>query len=273
MRMIFCGPALLALAVPAAAHDFWIQPAMFAAPEAALVPITLFVGHAEYRQRWGVANDRVVRFDDISAAGVRDRRAEVHTDSGSEDARLRFMSRGPHILVLQSTQAFSELPAIRFNDFAKEEGLTLALRSRAANGRNKAAGRERYSRRAKTLIQVGSGDAAGDALVTKPVGLTLEIVPLRNPYAAGAGSSLPVQILFGGKPLAGALVKLTNLAADARPVAAHRSDAAGRVTFDVPRSGNWLVNTIWTIPVAGDPKADFETEFSSLTFGFSGSPR
>ncbi len=40
-------------------------------------------------------------------------------------------------------------------------------------------------------------------------------------------------------------------------------------TLRVPPVGEWLVNVIWSEPVTGDPKADFDTTFSSLTFGFN----
>ena len=53
-------------------------------------------------------------------------------------------------------------------------------------------------------------------------------------------------------------------------IAMHLSDAAGRASFAVPRTGTWLINVIWTKPIKGNPKADFDTTFSSLTFGYGG---
>ena len=96
----------------------------------------------------------------------------------------------------------------------------------------------------------------------------MEIVPEKNPYTLASNQELPVRIFYDGKPLAGALVKLTNLEFDIRPVAIHRSDKDGRASFQVPRTGTWLVNVIWTRPLKGNPKADFDTTFASLTFGF-----
>lgn len=268
MRKIAFVVAGLGVATSAIAHDFWIQPQVFAAPVATQLPLTIFVGHAQFRQRWGVAAGRIVRFDDLSADGRRNRRAEVHTDSGAEDARFGFAKAGVHMLVMESTHAFSELPSIRYNDFAKVEGLTPAIAYRTANGLNDMPGREMYSRRAKALVQIGSG-SSDDAFVTRPVGMTLEIVPLHNPLTLAAGEALPVQIYYNGKPLAGALVKLTNLDFDARPIAQKLSDANGKASFVVPRPGKWLINTIWTAPITGNPKADFDTTFSSLTFGYA----
>jgi hypothetical protein len=61
---------------------------------------------------------------------------------------------------------------------------------------------------------------------------------------------------------------LTNLDFDARPVAANLTNASGKTSFNVPRVGKWLVNTIWTTRITGNAKADFDTTFSSLTFGY-----
>jgi len=47
------------------------------------------------------------------------------------------------------------------------------------------------------------------------------------------------------------------------------SDGEGRVAFPAPDAGTWLMTVVWSKPIAGNARADFETVFSSLTFGFS----
>ena len=136
-----------------------------------------------------------------------------------QDAILSFSAPGTQMLLFESTDALSNLPSIRYNDYAKVEGLTPALEYRARTGQTEANGRESYSRRCKALIDVGGG-AGGkpNPAITRPVGFTLEIVPAISPYALKPGQLLPVQVLYQGRPLAGALVKLTNLEFDVRPV-------------------------------------------------------
>ncbi|MBC7505306.1 MAG: DUF4198 domain-containing protein [Sandarakinorhabdus sp.] len=260
-------PLVILGGVPAAAHDFWIQPARFAASVGEPVPFTLLVGHGKFRQRWGVETARVLRFADIGTTGSSDRRAVLHTDSGDDDGTLALTTPGTHVIVMESRPAISTLPAIRFNDYLKVEGLTPAIARRAATGQSDADGRELYSRRAKTLIQVGS-TTAGQPHVTRPAGLKLEIVPQKNPYDLKPGHTLPVVILYEGRPLSGASVKLNNLDFDAEPIAQHLSDAGGRAAFAVPLRGRWQLNVIWTKPISGNPNADFETIFSSLSFGY-----
>ena len=254
-----------AVVAPAVAHDFWIQPARFAVRAGESVPVTLLVGHGTARQRWGVPAGRVLRFADITATGSIDQRALLHTESGDNDADLIFYRPGTHMVILESGAAISELPALRFNDYLKAEGLTPAIAQRLKTGKTGTDGREFYSRRAKTLIQVGP--AVAQPHVTRPTGFKLEIVPQKNPYDLKSGETLPLVILYEGRPLSGATVKLNNLDFDNAPIAQKLTDASGRVAFNVPLTGRWQLNVIWTKPII-NPKADFDTIFSSLSFGF-----
>jgi hypothetical protein len=61
-------------------------------------------------------------------------------------------------------------------------------------------------------------------------------------------------------------VKLTNLDHDESPVEVHVTDGAGGATFSFPTSGSWLLNVIWTRALPPDAEADYETDFSSLSF-------
>jgi uncharacterized GH25 family protein len=117
-------------------------------------------------------------------------------------------------------------------------------------------------------VQVGPLAASLQAQVSKPVGLPLEIVPETNPYAVPRSATLPIHVIYAGHPLAGALVKLTNLKDDAAPFEVHLTDQKGRASFTMPNSGTWLLNVIWTKALPRSEETDFETVFSSLSFGF-----
>jgi uncharacterized GH25 family protein len=142
------------------------------------------------------------------------------------------------------------------------------LEQRARLHRTDADGSERYSRCAKSIVQVGPPGAGSQDQVSKPVGLPLEIVPESNPYGVPRSATLPVRVIYAGHPLAGALVKLTDLNNDASPFEVHLSDHDGRASFTMPNSGTWLLNVIWTKALPRSEETDFETVFSSLSFGF-----
>jgi uncharacterized GH25 family protein len=93
-------------------------------------------------------------------------------------------------------------------------------------------------------------------------------VPEANPYGVPRSASLPVRVIYAGHPLAGALVKLTDLNNDASPFEVHLTDHDGRANFTMPNAGSWLLNVIWTKVLPGSEETDFDTVFSSLSFGF-----
>jgi uncharacterized GH25 family protein len=273
---IFATAALaagLALgAIGASAHDFWLQPTAYWIAADAVVPITLQVGHGPARQRSPIPARRVLRFQAIDAkGGVTDLRGRLRMGGVAKDGDFALGTAGAQVLVLQTDdRAQTHLPALRFNDYLQVEGLTPALDQRLRQHRMDRDASENYSRCAKAIVQVGNG--GGQAVVTRPAGLPLEIVPERSPYSTAQSPQLPVRVLYGGRPLAGALVKLTRLEDDAQPFETHRTDRAGRAVFAMPTTGSWLLNVIWTRPQPRAAETDFETIFSSLSFGFPARP-
>ncbi|MFL6600939.1 MAG: DUF4198 domain-containing protein [Steroidobacteraceae bacterium] len=252
------------------AHDFWLQPDEFWLRPDTMTPMTVQVGHGPFRQRSPIQQSRIVRFAALAPDGTPiDLRSNLHLGGNTADADLKFRAAGAYVLVLETDdRAQSHLPAIRFNDYLKVEGLTTALAQRERTHRMDADGSENYSRRAKSLVQVGLPGAGSQIQVTRPLGLPLEIVPEVSPYLQPRPANLPVRVIYEGRPLAGALLKLTNLAQDATPLETHLTDNAGRATFNMPGSGAWLLNVIWTKALPSSRETDFETVFASLSFGF-----
>jgi uncharacterized GH25 family protein len=256
-----------------AAHDFWLQPIQYWLSPDVLTTMTLQVGHGPFRQRSPIPERRITRFEAIAPKGaVIDLRRQLRLGGPAEDGDFKFESPGAYVLVLQTDdRAQTHLPSIRFNDYLKIEGLTPALEQRARLHQTDADGSERYSRCAKSIVQVGSPGAETQGQISRPVGLTLEIVPEANPYGVPQSTTLPVHVIYAGRPLSGALVKLTHLENDASPLEAHLTDRDGRANFTMPTSGTWLLNVIWTKSLARSEETDFETVFSSLSFGFPSS--
>ena len=264
-------PWLLALActLPAAAHDFWLQPDAFLVQPAVKTALTLQVGHGASRQRSPIRGDRITRFDAIAPEGTTlDLRAGLHPGSAAADGDFALPLPGTWLLVLQTDdRAQSHLPAERYNHYLEEEGLTSAMELRARAQRTQADGSERYGRVAKAIVQVGATAAGASPAVAQPIGLPLEIVLEASPHAASRAASLPIRVFREGEPLAGALVKLTDLAHDDAPVEVRTTDSAGRARFTTPGTGDWLLNVVWTTPLPDTSEVEFATTFSSLSFG------
>ena len=257
-------------ALSAAAHDFWVQPSEYWPMPRAVTSMTLQVGHGSSRQRSPIPLHRITRFEAISPTGtVIDLRENLRLGGDAKDGDFQFQDPGAYVVVLETNDhAHSRLPALRFNEYLKVEGLTPAVEQRRRTHHMDADGIERYSRRAKSIVQVGSPGVGSQAQVTRPLGLPLEIVPELSPYAEPRPATFPMRVIYEGRPLAGALVKLTNLEHDAAPLEMQLTNDAGQASFTMPRNGAWLLNVVWTKPLLNSPDADFETIFSSLSFGF-----
>ena len=237
---------LAMLASSASAHDFWLQPVR--------TTVTLLVGHGPDRQGSPIPASRITRFETIGPEGA----LGLHLGEAPRP--------GAYLLALETDdRAQSHLPALRFNDYLAAEGLTPAIEERRHTGRQDRDGSEIYRRCAKALL---AGPSAEEDSVTRPLGLKLEIVPERSPYALPRAADLPVRVLYRGHPLAGALVKFTDLARDEQPVETHRTGPDGRAVFALPAKGSWLLNVIWTEARPPEAETDFDTTFSSLSFGF-----
>lgn len=260
----------LASAAPAAAeaHDFWIDLGdAYAAPAGVSFAAAFFVGHAGESEPWPMREARVAAFAAFGPGGERDLKSSLrYADAaGPGGAAIRLEDAGSHVIAFDSTPVVIELDAKTFNAYIALEGLRPAIDRRLAEGREAEPGRESYSRRAKTIVQVG---AAPTDNVVVPIGLTLEITPEENPLRLSPGEPLVVRVTYRGAPLAGALVHLESLSAGLLPETTRMTDEDGRASFSIPRRGAWKFDAVWTEPIEGDPNADFSTVFSSLTFGF-----
>ena len=264
--LLIGSTAAFCAAAPAAAHDFWLVPQAFVVDEPGEVPVSFVVGHADEVGPWNLQWDRVVALRAHGGGTITDLQPRLVPVSRRVPghARVPLAREGTHVVGFESHHSFSDLEADKFNDYAREEGLSLILNAREEAGAQAANGRELYSRRAKILLQVGD-EATDDALA--PLGHTLEIVPERNPYALADGAALPVRVLFRGRPLAGATVDITALGTGEEAYAKAVTDAEGRAAFDLSGSGAYKLNVVWGVPNRDTRQAEFETIFSSLTFG------
>jgi uncharacterized GH25 family protein len=101
--------------------------------------------------------------------------------------------------------------------------------------------------------------------------LPLELVAERNPYALSPGQELPVRLIYQNRPLAGALVVAVNRSAPSKKLSA-RSDQNGRVRFELPQAGNWLIKAVHMIPAPHGSDAEWASYWASLTFDLQATP-
>jgi uncharacterized GH25 family protein len=245
-----------------AAHEFWVVPSSFRPAPGGPVAVRLLVG--ERLQGDPVPRDpmQVERFRVVGPAGEK----RVGGPPGSEPAGLlRAGAPGLHWIVYDSARTRIELTSEKFEEALQQEGLERILELRRQQGSTGKPTAEVFSRCAKALVRVGGGAAGSGAGFDRVLGLPLELVPEADPTALAAGGELPLRLLYGGKPLAGAQVAALHSRHREGKIAG-RTDASGRVRLRLPEGGFWLVKAVHMIPAPAGTKAEWESFWASLTF-------
>ena len=249
---------VFAAALPASAHDLWIEPSAFHPAPGATIGVRLRMGQSFVGDPLPRYESLVQRFDLSSRDGER----LIEGSEGDDPAgKVEIPSAGAHIVGYRSNNSYVSQEPQKFAEYLKEEGLEQIMRIREGRGESQKPSREFFARCAKALVVAGSGSRAG---FDRVLGFTLEIVPEKDPEAWQAGGSLVFRILFEGKPLAGALIAALPQREPSKKLTA-RSDLAGRVTLLLPQPGVWLIKAVHMIPSDGK-KADWQSFWASLTF-------
>jgi hypothetical protein len=266
----------LLLAAAARAHDMWIEPSGFEPLQGTRLAVRLRIGQMFQGDPFPRDPALLLRFAVIGpgAAGggsgaKNGAERPIEGVPGTDPAGYIVAGRpGLYELVYASRHAAVELDGARFEKYLADEGLETISAQRARRGQSAAPVKELYSRCAKSLIAVG-GDAGTDPRVAaghdQVLGLTLELIPEKNPYSLGPGEELPLRLLYRGAPLAGAKVAALPKEQPSRQVAS-RTDAQGRVRLSLGGSGVWLVKAVHMIAAPAGSGADWESFWASLTF-------
>jgi len=266
-RRIVLGTAISigALVAPnaASAHDYWMVPQPLVAPGDQEVTVSLLVGE-----------DFVAEEEKVHQAGRATRFVHLHGETSTDllpaavegaapILRVRVAGAGGHLFALDRNPAKIEMPAAKFDEYLRHEGLDEVAAERTRRGESSISGRERYTRHLKALVQVGD---ARDGSFAKVLGQPLEIVPERDPAFAAPGERLPVKVQFRGAPLAGARIEAFSRVGDDVRGADLRTDGRGLVEIPIDRRGVWLIRMVHMVRCDGCADADWESMWASYVF-------
>ena len=175
--LVLMVAAVAVVRAPLFAHDMWIEPATFAPEPGQIVAVKLRVGQDLLGDPLPLDPALVNQFVVEDAVG---RRPVVGRNGADPAGLLRVAMPGLLVIGYRSNPSFVELPAEKFNQYVKDEGLDAVAAQRARRNELGAAAHELFSRCAKSLVLSGSAsDAQGD----RRLGFTLELVAERNQYA------------------------------------------------------------------------------------------
>lgn len=248
--------AVVLAAGDAQAHDFWIEPSTFHPVAGTSVAVGLRVGQ-------NFVGDPVPRFSSsIEQFFVRQGGGEQQIN-GMENIDpagwFRADGQSTAVIAYRSSGSFTELPAEKFEDYLRQEGLDRIIDMRAARGERAKPGRERFYRFAKALLAGKTPSAAA----TQPLKFGYDIIPDSDPTVPSA--AFRGRVLHAGKPLAGTLVMaVPHNDPSARLTA--RSDSRGGFSFILPRAGVWLIKSVHMVRASFFSDADWESLWASLVF-------
>lgn len=243
------------------AHEFWLQPAKFFLVPGERIDVRFMVGENFMGEAWDLTRHRIEKLDLFQLKGVQDVRDSVRT--AAENLSISLKNEGTCMLAMQSSNAQIELEAEKFNEYLKEDGQDdiLELR-RTTNSLNKP-GKEFYIRYSKLLLQVGEKK---DDTYKKAVGFPIEIIPEQNPYLLKKGDPVRFKILFDGKPIFGAKVKVWNRFENRTTLQNIYTEKNGVIETHISNPGPWMVSVVKMVP-SKDKGADWQSYWGSLVFG------
>ncbi len=241
------------------AHDMWIEPTTFSPQPGQVVGVKLRVGQGLLGDPLPRNAELIKQFVVEDASG---RKPLVGRDGRDPAGYMRSDAAGLMVVGYFSNPSTVQLPAEKFNEYLKEEGLDAVAALRARRNETGSGVHELFARCAKSLVLSG---AAGERQNDRALGFTLELVAERNPYALKAGEDLPLRLVYENRPLAGALVVAINRLHPSEKVSG-RTGKDGRVRLHLQPGGMWMVKAVHMIPAQSNAGADWMSYWASLTF-------
>ncbi|SDY33320.1 DUF4198 domain-containing protein [Hymenobacter psychrophilus] len=273
---------LLTASTALLANEFWLEPTRFVVAPGARVHLRRLSGEDFRGQPWAGRRARLellrhyapgAPFLDLLTASASAANPTATTDTIQSTVTLH--QPGTHLVALVTNNAIITLEAARFSAYLQQEGLDNVLALREQRGQTTEPGREAYRRCAKTLVQAGPPNPADTARAwARPVGLPLELVPEQNPYHLAPEAPMTVRVLRAGQPVAGQLVVLWRRGAQPQALLQKiRSNQNGRVLLHLSGPGQYLVSTVRMESAPAAAGADWQSTWSTLTFGLPGKAR
>ena len=248
----------------AAAHDLFLKPTRYFAPENAEVRMRVLNGTFTKSEN-SIARNRLADASVLTPRG----RSKIDTTEWSvrgdtSTFHIHAREAGTYVIGASTKPSIIALSADDFNLYLKDDGIPDILEARKKAGELAKPAKERYHKHVKAMIQVG--DAPSDLYKTA-FGYPAELMPLENPYGLKAGGTLRVQTLVDGKPAANQYVLYGGLTADEKGIEQKdvRSNAQGVASIPLRVAGTWYVKFINMARLKGD-SADYESKWATLTF-------
>src|SRR4051794_2419042 len=152
LRLALAATVMVRAAAPLFAHDFWLEPSTFSPQSGQIIGVKLRVGQ-------DLLGDPVPRMAALVNQFVFDdgggRKPLVGREGADPAGLLRVAEPGLLVIGYFSNPSAVELPAEKFNQYLRDEGLDGIVALRARRNQTGAAGHEVFLRCAKSLVLSG----------------------------------------------------------------------------------------------------------------------
>lgn len=253
------------IVVSVSGHEFWIQPDKFIYNHGEPVNIKFVFGENFAGENWTGDKDKIkslrLYFEDVTDTNFVDDLGKSKGDS----LQIAILDEGTAMVTLNTTNSFIDLDAAKFNAYLREDGLTEALKYREQHGDTSMNGHENYQRSVKTIFQVGSKFTN---VYKRKTNLPLDIVPAEHPYTISKDGHFKVKLFFMGERLKNTKVKVWHKLDDKTTQEEYTTDDQGEIKFFLSPQGEWMVSCVKMIRAEDDPKAEWQSYWGSLTWGY-----
>jgi len=244
------------------AREFWLQPDKFIFQPGENLLLSFNVGENFMGGRWNLGRQAIIRLE-RHQLGKMNNLSSLIKDGDKNPIPIPLQEEGTHLVLMESNNSFLERESDSFNEFLKSEGQDDILAQREKTNSLAKPGKEVYSCHTKLLVQVGDKK---DDTFRKADGFPIEIIPEKNPYTLRKGDPLRFKIVYQGKPLFGARVKVWNRYDNRTTLQNIYTEKNGVIETRISNPGPWMVTVVKVLPSKATG-AEWQSYRVSLVFG------
>ena len=262
MRKSLLVLCVSSFSITVAAQEFWLEPDRFYFQPGEKASVMFRTGDDFVGTNGKIARGSVSRFEQHAGNNVINLEEVLESDS-AHSLSVPLEAGGTQILIMESDPVFHEMEAESFTAYLTQEGLDDVLYQRRKAKASEDGASELYSSHTKLIVQSGSKD---DETYRKVCGLPIEVIPVKNPLHLRKNDPVRFRILFEGKPLFGARVKVWNRYKNRISVQNIFSQQDGMIETHISNPGAWMVSVVKMVP-SGDIHAQYRSYRGTLVFG------
>jgi uncharacterized GH25 family protein len=258
-KLIVFATILLLNAFVISAHDTWLLPRRTAVMPGTVVWMDLTSGMAFPKLETSIKPDRI----DTARCRLNGKTLEIDQRTPKPHSLalgLMLPESGIATFSVDLKPRRLELTPKQVDEYFAEIDAPQWVRNTWMEMKSPKRWREVYVKHSKSFVRVGN--AENNQSWSIPVGMSLELVPEKDPTSLRVGDSFPVQVLRDGAPLSDfnvGIVRAGNV-----DIGFRTTGADGRVSFPLLRAGKWLLRGT-QLRKSSKPDTDWESDFTTLT--------